>query len=67
MAIARKKSKPDNILSRVTPVHKLENAISALFYGRSGTGKTTLSATFPKPLLILDIAEKGTDSICVVP
>lgn len=36
---------------------------SFLFYGRSGTGKTTLAGTFPTPILILDIGDKGTDSI----
>ncbi len=33
-----------------------------LFYGKSGTGKTTLSGTFPKPLF-LDINENGTASV----
>ncbi len=32
-------------------------------YGRSGSGKTTFAATFPKPLLLLDVSDKGTDSI----
>lgn len=36
---------------------------SYVFYGRSGTGKTTISSTFPKPLLLLDINDQGTDSI----
>ena len=35
-------------------------------YGRSGTGKTTFAATFPKPLLIIDIGDRGTDSITEV-
>lgn len=48
-------------------MEKLETAISALFYGRSGTGKTTLASTFPKPLLIIDISERGTDSIHDIP
>ena len=48
---------------RIQPVHELPMVISALFYGRSGTGKTTVAATFPKPALILDIKEKGTDSV----
>ena len=29
-----------------------------LFYGKSGTGKTTLAGTFPKPL-ILDVNENN--------
>lgn len=40
---------------------------SALFYGRAGTGKTTLAATYPKPVLLLDIRERGTRSIIGVP
>lgn len=32
-------------------------------YGRSGTGKTRLAATFPKPLLLIG-TEDGTKSIC---
>lgn len=48
---------------RIKPVHELPLVVSALFYGRSGTGKTTLAASFPKPALMLDIREKGTDSV----
>lgn len=33
-----------------------------LFYGKTGSGKTTLSGTFPEPLF-LDINEQGTASI----
>jgi len=40
---------------------------SVLLYGRAGTGKTTLAATYPKPLLLLDIKERGTRSIIGVP
>lgn len=61
--MTKKKKISDDILSRVVPVQGLGTVISALFYGRSGTGKTTISGTFPKPLLLIDIAEKGTDSI----
>lgn len=32
-------------------------------YGRSGTGKTTLAASFPQPALILDVKDRGTDSV----
>ena len=35
-----------------------------LFYGKSGTGKTTLAGTFPKPLF-LDVNENGTSSVRV--
>lgn len=52
-----------SILSKAKPVAELELVITALLYGRSGSGKTTIAGTFPKPLLILDIGERGTDSL----
>lgn len=39
---------------------------SYVFYGRSGTGKTTIAGTFPKPMLFMDIKDQGTDSIADV-
>lgn len=36
---------------------------STALYGRSGTGKTTLSASWPRPILYLNILDNGTDSI----
>lgn len=36
---------------------------SFVFYGQSGTGKTTLVGTFPKPVLLLDMDDKGDDSL----
>ncbi len=59
-----KKTDPyKELRERITPVHELPTVLSALFYGRSGTGKTTLASSFPKPALLLDIREKGTDSV----
>lgn len=58
--MARKKI---NLEDRIKPVSEMTTGLSALLYGRSGTGKTTLSSTFPKPMLLLDVNEKGTDSI----
>lgn len=37
-----------------------------VFYGRSATGKTTLACTLPKPLLLVDINDEGTDSVANV-
>ena len=37
-----------------------ENKIKALVYGPNGTGKNTFSSTFPGPILVLDINERGT-------
>lgn len=47
----------------VIPAGEINHTGSYAIYGRSGSGKTTLSSTFPKPLLLLDIRDKGTDSI----
>ena len=44
-------------------VREIERERTWVLYGRSGTGKTTLAATFPKPLLLFDIKDRGTDSI----
>lgn len=54
------------VTDKIKPVQSLGLVLAALFYGRAGSGKTTLAATFPKPLLILDIREKGTDSVSEV-
>lgn len=55
--------KRTDISDRIKPVSEMELVVTALFYGRSGTGKTTIGGTFPKPLVVVDIGEKGTDSI----
>lgn len=51
------------IRSRIQPVKSTPKVLSMLVYGRSGTGKTTFAGTWPKPALVLDVNEKGTDSI----
>jgi len=51
----------------IHPVGQLPSVLSVLAYGRSGTGKTTFASTFPKPVLLLDVREKGTDSVSNVP
>lgn len=51
----------------IVPISETKFCLSALIYGRSGTGKTTFASTFPKPLLLLDVKEKGWDSIKNVP
>ena len=47
----------------VQPVGDIKHHRSMVIYGRSGSGKTTFSATFPKPMLLLDVNDQGTDSI----
>lgn len=50
----------------IVPVSQVESVLSMLAYGKSGTGKTTFSSTFPKPILLMDIREKGWDSVANV-
>ena len=52
---------------KVTPVAELKQTRPWAIYGRSGTGKTTFAATFPKPILLLDIEDHGTESIADIP
>lgn len=61
-----KKKKSNSILDQATQVTELDEGLTFLFYGRSGTGKTTLGGTFPKPILLVDMGEKGTDSVADV-
>lgn len=42
---------------------ELSHSRSYVFYGQSGTGKTTLAGTFPGPILLCDVRDRGTDSI----
>jgi len=44
-------------------VSEVSRPRSWAIYGRSGSGKTTFSGTFPGPILLLDISDRGTDSI----
>lgn len=47
----------------ITPVEDLTDNEVMLVYGRSGSGKTHFSSTWPKPLLVIDVKEKGTATI----
>src|SRR5690606_15422612 len=49
--------------SRIVPVGEMSDWLSISVYGRSGTGKTTFAGTAPKPLLVLDVNDRGTISI----
>ena len=42
---------------------EIENHRTYVIYGKSGTGKTTLASSFPKPMLLIDVDDRGTDSI----
>jgi hypothetical protein len=51
---------------RIVPVSKIKHPRSWAIYGRSGSGKTTFAASFPKPILFLDVNDRGTRSIADV-
>lgn len=57
------KKSDEEELPEMEAVEDVENSNSTVIYGLQGTGKTTLLATWPKPLLLLDFNDKGTDSI----
>jgi hypothetical protein len=59
----KSKSKKSAELPEMEAVEDVENHRSTVIYGLQGTGKTTLAASWPKPLLLLDFNDKGTDSI----
>ncbi len=52
-----------DIESMIKNPNEVEIGGSYLLYGRSGTGKTTISTTFPGPILHLDFGEQTTDSL----
>ncbi len=60
-------SKRDDIGSRIMDVADIPDFSSTLLYGEGGTGKTALSGTFPKPMLVIDIAERGTKTLKKTP
>lgn len=61
----KKLSRPqiDDDLPEIEAVEDVDNPRSWAIYGSQGTGKTTLLGSFPKPILLMDFNEKGTDSV----
>jgi len=49
----------NDVVARIAPLKPLSEGIKLSLYGRSGTGKTTFWATFPKPILAV-IASGGS-------
>ena len=50
-------AKMSGVVGRIAPIgFGTEEGIKMLLYGRSGTGKTTLWSTFPKPILAIIIS-----------
>lgn len=66
-----KGTEPKIIKRKIVPVKGLLGKLTALIYGRSGTGKTTLASTAVdlEPVsegdrvLLIDVQEEGTDSV----
>lgn len=56
-----------SIVDKIKPITELPTFLAVLVYGRSGTGKTQFASTFPKPMLLIDVREQGTDTIAQVP
>lgn len=52
--VATKRPKGGSVIDRITILGSdLDEGIKLNIYGRSGTGKTTFTATFPKPILYI--------------
>lgn len=56
------KAKKRSSNSNVKDLMDTSPANITVIYGLSGTGKTTLLGTFPKPLLIIDVNDRGVES-----
>jgi hypothetical protein len=62
----REKSKSKSRQSNLPPIRevsKISNPQAVVIYGAPGAGKTTIAATWPKPILLIDFNDRGTDSI----
>lgn len=60
--VVAKKPKEASVWDMIEDVTLEEGGLKVSIYGRSGTGKTRLMATFPKPMLIIG-SERGFKSI----
>jgi hypothetical protein len=52
-----------SIEDRIQPLSEVDRNVAVLCYGDQKTGKTVFGCSFPKPLLLIDIMERGTDSV----
>lgn len=57
-----KKPKKSKLEDRFIDLMDIDSPTIITLYGRAGTGKTTIACTAPKPLLLIDVKDKGTDS-----
>lgn len=54
--------KKDDFLSKCVDVNEIKEPLITTLWGKPGTGKTRIAASWPKPILFLDIVDKGTTS-----
>lgn len=58
-----KKSKSNGIENKLVDLTELETPMVITLYGRPGSGKTTIAGSGPKPMLFIDVKDKGTESL----
>jgi hypothetical protein len=56
------KKRKQSLEEKLVDLMDISNPTITTLYGRPGTGKTTIGSTWPKPELILDIRDNGTES-----
>lgn len=61
--MAKKKKKPASIEDKLVDLTELETPMVITLYGRPGSGKTTIAGSGPKPMLFIDVKDKGTESL----
>lgn len=52
-----------SLLSKAKPIGQMSKGSLWVIYGKSGTGKTQVLSTFPKPMLYLQFGDDGTGTI----
>lgn len=56
-------SKKKSIEDKLIDLTALETPMVITLYGRPGSGKTTIAGSGPKPMLFIDVKDKGTESL----
>jgi len=57
-----KSKPPEGIESKFVDLLDMDNPTIITLYGKPGTGKTTIASSLPKPMLLIDVKDKGGDS-----
>ena len=56
-------AKKNSIEDKLIDLTELETPMVITLYGRPGSGKTTIAGSGPKPMLFIDVKDKGTESL----